>query len=202
MNNKIVIVVISMIFSLFILNTAIAYTAYISIYIVDFDTNTDVESDPLTFVDHANSPIEWQVNGSGCDQDNGTWKDDIAVGEYGAGDTIVTGSASNLTASSACNLFLRFDEITINSSFYYGSCITDNTAQSQCVSCAGDTEQCPLKYTMYATPTNGYRHWEASATPGDITNCGVDIHFGRCSDEVQEQLNGSSTSTFGFTFTA
>jgi len=199
-NNKIIIVVISMFFSLFILYTVSAYTAYISIYIVDFDTNTDSESDPITFVDHANSPIEWQVNGSGCDNDNGTWKDDIAVGEYGNEDTVVTGSASNLTAGRACNLFLRFDEVKIGGN-YYGSCETDKTV-SGCTSCENNAEDCPVKYTNYATPTNGYVSWDAASTAGDTGLCAVDVNFGRCSYEISQQLNTTRTSQFKFTFTA
>jgi len=200
MNNKIIIVAISMFFSLFILYTASAYTAYISIYIVDFDTNTDDESDPIEFVDHANSPVEWQVNGSGCDEDNGTWYDDIPVGEYGAGDTIVTGRATNLTAGNACNLFLRFDEVKVGSN-YYGKCATDNS-QAGCTTCTNVGASCRVKYTSYGTPTNGYTHYEASSSAGNTANCAVHIDFGRCSDEVQDQLDVAGTSEFKFTFTA
>ena len=189
-----------MFFSLFILYSVSAYTAYINIYIVDFDTNTDAESDPIEFVDHANSPIEWQVNGSGCDNDNGTWEDDIAVGEYGAGDTIVTGSASNLTAGSSCNLFLRFDEVKVGSN-YYGSCDTDSY-QTGCTTCTNVADSCRVKWTYYATPTNGYISYEASSSAGDTGNCAINVDFGRCSDEIQDALNETDTSEFAFTFTA
>jgi len=200
MNNKIIIVAISMFFSLFILYTVSAYTAYISIYIVDFDTNTAAESDPIEFVDHANSPIEWQVNGTGCDDDDGTWNDDIAVGEYGAGDTIVTGSNVTLTAGSECKIFLRFDEVKIGTR-YYGSCADDSTSGG-CTSCANAGAGCRAKYTSYGAPTNGYISYEASSSAGDTANCAIDVNFGRCSDEVVDGLNESATSNFAFTFTA
>ena len=200
MNNKIIIVVISMFFSLFILYSVSAYTAYINIYIVDFDTNTDAESDPIEFVDHGNSPIEWQVNGSGCDNDNGTWNDDIPVGEYGAGDTIVTGRASNLTIGRACNIFLRFDEVKIGGN-YYGSCATDNSA-SGCTNCAGSGASCRLKYTSYGSPTNAYSHYEAVSSAGVTSNCAIDVNFGRCSEEILDQIDAATTSEFKFPFTA
>jgi len=202
MGKRLIFIIISIFLGLIILNTANAYMAYINIYIVDLDTSTTAESDPIELVDHANSDIEWQVNGTaGCDWNNGSWHNDIAVGEYGNGDTIVTGSPADLTESSACNFFLRVDEVEVGGN-YYGSCTTDSS-QSVCTTCGGAGASCRVKYTSYGAPTNGYSSYVAIGSAGaDGSNCDVVTPFGRCSDEIVDQLDVAGTTQFNFTFTS
>jgi len=198
MKNKLIITFISMFLGLILLNTAIAYSAYINIYIVDLDTNTDAEEDTIYLVDNAASPIQWAVNGTGCGPVYHT--DDIATGEYSDNSTISTGSAVTLTEGSVCTLYLQVDEVKVGTN-YFGSCVT-NDEQAGCTDCSNVAANCRNDATSYATPTNGYVTLEASASPGDTGACTVDVNFGRCSEEVQDQLDAAGTSEFTFTFTA
>jgi len=201
MNRKILIVIISAFFCIILLNTAIAYNAYINVIIVDLNTNTTAESDPIELVDHANSAIEWQVNGTGCDDNDGTWNNDIAVGEYGNGDRIVMGSPASLNEGSTCNFFLRVDEVKVGTN-YYGSCTTDTTS-SQCTTCKGGGASCRVDGTSYGTPTNAWSYFQTIGSAGaDGSACNVNSNFGRCSDEIVDQLDVSGTTKFGFSFTA
>ena len=197
MKCKIRFFVILMFFCLITLNTANAYTAYINIYIVDLDTNTAAESDPIKLVDHSSSPIKWKLAGTGCTPT--AYQDNIAIGEYGNGDTIITGSAATLTAGSSCTLYLEVDEVKVGS-YYYGSCLTNYaTTHTACTTCANAGSTCPT----YSTADNGYQGtFQSIGSSGSGDNCANDEDFGRCSDEIVTQLDEGAVTEFTFTFTA
>ena len=187
--------VILMFFCLVTLNLVNAYTTYINIYIVDLDTNTASESDPIQLVDHANSAIQWKLSGTGCIPTS--YQDDIAVGEYGNGNIIVTGSTATLTEGSLCTLYLKVDEVKVGS-YYYGSCTTDGTGTA-CKDCGNSEAVCPAQYL--GTPTNAYLGQSISSA-GAAGACNADQDFGRCSEEIVDQLDDTLTTEFTFTFTA
>ena len=198
MDGRVRFFVILMIFCLVSLNTASAYSAYIQIYIVDLDTNTDAEGDPIKLVDNGNSPIQWKIAGTGCTSPTG-YTNNIGNGEYGDGDTIRTGSAATLTAGSACTLYLQVDEVKVGS-YYYGSCTTPVATETACTTCAAGASTCPTGGWV-GTPTNAYQK-QAHNFPGSISQCNEDQDFGRCSDEIVTQLDDTATTEFSFSFTA
>ena len=197
MDGKIRFFVILMVFCLASLNTASAYSTYLNLYIVDLDTRTASESDPIKLVDHSNSPIRWKVAGTGCTSPT-SYTSDIGNGEYGDGDTISTGSAATLTAGSSCALYLEVDEVKVGS-YYYGSCDTPSTYQS-CTTCDNEASICPTG-TYQNTPTNAYV-FQSFASAGTGNECNQNVNFGRCSDEITNQLEGAATTEFIFSFIA
>ena len=210
MESKIRFFVILMFFGLISLNIVDAYQVYLNIYIVDLDTNTAAESDPIELVDHANSPIQWKIAGDGCTSPTG-YTNDIANGEYGDGDTISTGSVATLTEGSSCTLYLQVDEVKVGGN-YWGSCVTNEAGGGQpdsslmCTACDNILGACRHHWESYwiATPTNAYSYseWQAAGSAGDTGVCSVVTNFGRCSHEVQQAVYDTQTTEFFVVFTA
>ena len=199
MDGKIKFFVILMVFCLASLNTASAYSAYLNIYIVDLNTNTDSDSDPIALVDHPNSPIQWKVSGTGCSNPT-SYTNDIVAGEYGNGATIATGSTATLIQGSSCTLYLQVDEVKVGG-YYYGSCITQGTGIDKCTTCANAADNCPSGGWI-TTPTNAYEGSIAHSLVGTGADCEEIQNFGRCSDEIVTQLDEGGTTEFAFQFTA
>ena len=197
MDGKIRFFVILMVFCLASLNTASAYSTYLNLYIVDLDTRTASESDPIKLVDHSNSPIRWKVAGTGCTSPT-SYTSDIGNGEYGDGDTIATGSAATLTEGSSCALYLEVDEVKVGS-YYYGSCITPGS-YSSCTTCDNVASSCATG-NYEATPTNAYRG-QAYSSSGTGNECNQIQNFGRCSDEIVTGLDEGEVTEFIFSFIA
>lgn len=199
MSRKIIFFVILMFFCLVSLNTTSAYSAYINIYIVDLDTNTASESDPIKLVDNANSAIQWKLAGTGCSPTGYT--NDIANGEYGDGDTITTGSAATLTEGSSCTLYFQVNEVKI-ATRYWGRCAATNAGGTECTTCANVAAACPnYYYDPYGNGYTSYRRTSHSAS-GQTGNCDTLENFGRCSDEIQSQIGNAATTEFSWGFTA
>ena len=202
MGSKIKFFVILMFFCLISLNTTSAYSAYINIYIIDLDTNTG-QANPILLVDHANSPIQWKLAGTGCTPTSYT--NDILAGQYGDGSTISTGSQADLTAGSVCTFYLQVDEIKVGD-YYWGGCTTTTTTASYCNNCAGGATTCETGglSTWNPTPTNSYTYsyHQTTDTEGYTSTCNVISNFGSCSDEIQAQINSAQTTEFNFVFTA
>ena len=144
--------------------------------------------------------------------------DEVKVGSY------YYGSCATDTTSSLCTTCANVGD----SCQVHGESTQYSEQYSTQYSEQYSTQYSTYTSTSYGAPTNGYlysylysysyswsyswsqsysyswsnSYWQSSDSAGDTGNCGQDQDFGRCSDEIQDQIYAAQTTEFSWGFTA